>query len=459
VEASHFDAGTAYFVADHHQDNDYAPHVFKTTDFGKTWTSIAGTGLPAKGWAHVVREDPRNRTLLYLGTELGVYASWDGGGRWVDIRNGLPPVPVRDIQIHPRDHDVILATHGRGAFILDDATPLTRLAEATAAGIYAFDVRPATRWTTWAKDADLGQQEYAAANPAPGAYISYYSKNAPRSVTVTIVDGEGKTVRQIRNAPASAGVNRAIWDLRFDGLEGPAGAGRGGGGRGASAVTSEEGEAPAGRGRFGGPAAGPGVLPGTYTARLSIDGKEFTKPIAVAMDPRIEVSTADLQAQLDASFEMMRLAQRVNGIVDRVDSLIAQLTSLDEQMGARGGGRITASGMDGQSASGPSAGDPQALARSARASLKKFRDDELARPLPGLGYRQFPRLREEVSTVSGSIQRAWGRPTAGELVRMKELQEETTQVAAKLNAMIAGDIARINQMMSGTPRILGDPVK
>jgi photosystem II stability/assembly factor-like uncharacterized protein len=463
VEASHFDAGTAYFVADHHQDNDYAPYAFKTTDYGKTWKAVTGTGLPAKGWGHVIREDPRNRNLLYLGTELGVYASWDGGGRWVDIRNGLPPVPVRDIQIHPRDHDVILGTHGRGAYILDDATPLTQMADAIAAGTYAFDVRPAIRWAIWGKDADLGQQEYAADNPAPGAYISYYAKTAPQNVAIAIVDGSGKTVRQIRNPPKGAGVNRAAWDLRFDALEAPGGGGRGGGGRGAAAAGGEEGEAPAGRGRFGGPAAGPAVLPGDYTAKISIDGKEFTKPIKVTLDPRVEVSTADLQAQLDASFEMMRLSQRVNAIVDRVDGLIAQLTSLEEQLGARGTRRITTANTDGQNGGNQGAnqagGDVLTLARSTRESLKKFRDDELARPLPGLGYRQYPRLREEVGTVSGSISRAWTRPTAGEMLRMKELQEETNQAAAKLNTFLAGDVAKINQMMSGTPRILGEPIK
>ena len=123
VDASHFDAGTAYVSASHWQDGDYAPYFYKTADFGKTWTKITG-GLPARGWSHVIREDPKVRDLLYAGTEFGLYASWNGGATWTSIRNNMPPVAVRDIAIHPRDNDVIVATHGRGIYILDDAAPL-----------------------------------------------------------------------------------------------------------------------------------------------------------------------------------------------------------------------------------------------------------------------------------------------------------------------------------------------
>ena len=145
VEASHFDAGTAYVSASHWQDGDYAPYFFKTTDYGRTWTKITG-GLPARGWSHVIREDPKVRDLLYAGTEFGLYASWDGGATWVSIRNNMPPVAVRDIAIHPRDNDIIVATHGRGIYILDDAAPLQQIETAMRSDAYLFPIRPAIRW-------------------------------------------------------------------------------------------------------------------------------------------------------------------------------------------------------------------------------------------------------------------------------------------------------------------------
>src|SRR6185503_7264208 len=150
---------------------------FKTADYGRTWKRITN-GLPAKGWAHVIREDPRNRNLLYAGTENGIYASWNGGERWVSIRNELPAAPIRDLQIHPRDNDVIIATHGRGMYILDDATVLQRLTDATASDVYLFEPRPATRWVISGRDGDLGQRYWVGQNPPNGALLSNYLRTA-----------------------------------------------------------------------------------------------------------------------------------------------------------------------------------------------------------------------------------------------------------------------------------------
>jgi len=174
VEASHFDAGTAYVAADHHQDDDYAPYAYMTTDYGKTWTRITGD-LPAKAaWVHVVREDPKNRNLLYLGAEMGVWASWDRGAHWTSLRGDLPVVQVRDIQIHPRDNDLLLATHGRGLYIMDDITALQQLEAAKGSDVAVFDVRPAVRWNMWSRDGNLGQKTWRGENPPQGALITYY---------------------------------------------------------------------------------------------------------------------------------------------------------------------------------------------------------------------------------------------------------------------------------------------
>jgi photosystem II stability/assembly factor-like uncharacterized protein len=459
IEAGHFDAGTAYVAADHHQDNDYTPYAYKTTDYGRTWTRITGSGLPARGWMHVVREDLKNKNLLYAGTEVGPFVSWDGGARWQSLRLGLPPAPVRDIQVHPRDNDLILATHGRGAYILDDITPLQKLGEAMTTDAFLFDARPAVQWTNWNHDADLGQKLWQARNPPTGALITYFLKSeSAEPLTITIADKAGKEIRTIRSTARQAGVNRVVWDLRYEGA--PQGGGRGGG-RGAGAGTEGPGDVPEEIvSRFGG-GGGPRVLPGEYTIKLRAAGKDLTSAVKVAADPRVPVSPADLEAQLTAALQMRDLTTRVNAIVERTDDLTRQLTALAEQL-ARAPVRRTSTVTQ---------GDGQVVQREQRADpvrvevadtikkLKEFRDTKLARPLAGLGYRQYPRLREEAQSLNGSINRPAARPTEPQLLRMKELQQETDQIAAELNAVITTDIGKINQALASAPRIVAEPVK
>ncbi len=215
VEASHFDAGTAYVSASHWQDGDYAPYFYRTADFGKTWTKITA-GLPARGWSHVIREDPKVRGLLYAGTEFGLYASWNDGATWTSIRNNMPPVAVRDIAIHPRDNDVIVATHGRGIYILDDAAPLQMIGKAVKNDAFLFPIRPAIRWAGASGTFRANERDWIAPNPPAGAWINVYLKSAPTGpVTITIADKAGKAVRTLRQR-GEAGVNRFVWNLRHD---------------------------------------------------------------------------------------------------------------------------------------------------------------------------------------------------------------------------------------------------
>jgi photosystem II stability/assembly factor-like uncharacterized protein len=467
VEASPHDAGTAYVAADHHQDNDYTPYLYKTSDFGRTWTKIT-TGLPAKGWAHVIREDPRNRNVLYAGTEVGVFASWNGGANWVSIRNGLPPVPVRDIQIHKRDNDIILATHGRGVYILDDATPIQQLAQAQSQDVVLFDIPAATRWISWNRDGNLGTRSFSAQNPPAGAMISYFLKSdAPAAPTITIADKSGKVVRTMRNLPRDDGVNRTTWNLAYDPPAAPAGgggrgAGAGGGGRGGRGAgageappppgaggepgtTPDEGETPAGRGGRGG-GGGIAVLPGEYTVTLAVGDKRVSKPVHVEADPRVKVTDAELVAQYNAAVVIQALAGRVNQVVAQVDDLLRQLTALTEQL--RPGG-VTQQGANSAAAF--------TAVQAATTKLRAFKDDELARPLPGLGYRQYPRLREEVNTLSGMVGRAQAPPTDPQMARAKELEAETTQAEAKLASIVSDDIGKVNQLLTGMPHVITRP--
>jgi photosystem II stability/assembly factor-like uncharacterized protein len=442
VEASPSDAATAYVAADHHQDNDYTAYFFKTTDFGKTWTRL-DLGMPptATGWSHVIREDPKNKSILYAGTELGLWISFDGGSHWASFRQNMPAVPVRDIQIHPRDNDLLVATHGRGLWIMDDITPVQRIGAALSANATLFDVRPAIRWTVWNKDGNLGQGSWAAPNPPAGAMLDYYVKGDARGATITISDKSGKTVRTLRNL-RSGGVERAIWDLRY---EGPTAAGRGG--RGAA---RPEGEAPAppargGGGRGGG--GGPYVLPGEYTVTLHAGGRQETRTVKVEMDPRVPTTAADLQAQLDAAMTLRDLVSRATTAVDRANTLVAQLTALQQRL------RGSAPGDQ------ASAGNLSGMVDAALKAVQDLRDDDMTRPYPSMGYRQYPRIREEINSLYGAVSRAPFPPTEGQALRTRELTQELDAAVATLNRIQSDQIAKINEAMKSQPFITIETIK
>ena len=278
VEASHFDANTAYVSFDGHRTDDHKPYVFKTTDLGKTWTSISNN-LP-DGNVNVIREDPKNRNLLYVGTEYAFYISLNGGKEWKRFMNGLPTVRIDDILVHPRDNDLIVGTHGRSIYIIDDITPLQQLSDAvTSTDVHLFDVRPAIRWV---EDTMLARGLGAAKffrtpNPLAGTAISYYLKAAVpaassggtdgKTVRVTISDMRGTVIRELTgtNEP---GINRVQWNLA------------------PTAATLGRGAFGAGRGRGAGPQliVNNAVQPGTYIVKLIAGNQELTKTVLVEAD-------------------------------------------------------------------------------------------------------------------------------------------------------------------------------
>jgi hypothetical protein len=247
VEPSHFAAGTAFAAFDGHHSGDYAPHLFRTSDFGQTWTAIVG-GLPPRGHVNVVREDRFNANLLFAGTEFGFYVSLNAGTSWQPFMRGLPATKMDDVIVHPRDQDLVLATHGRSFYVLDDISPLQQIGDAVLAKAeHLFRPRPAIAWDedkrTWHGGDDV---LFRAKNP-PDTVVSYYLKSpAAATVTVTIVDGDGKTVKEIEGA-RGAGIHRVAWDLR-----------------GADKRR---------------------IAPGSYTVKLTANGRTTTAPLAVLVDP------------------------------------------------------------------------------------------------------------------------------------------------------------------------------
>ncbi len=269
VEASHFDAGTCYVSFDGHRTDDMKPYVYVTRDYGASWKPIAAN-LPAWGNVNVIKEDPKNRNLLYAGTEYGLYVSLSGGVEWKRFMNGMPVVRIDDVMVHPRDNDLIVATHGRSIYILDDITALQQLTDKVLqADAYVFDVRPGT---VWKQDVTLarsvgGAKNFRGENPLEGTAVSYYLKSAATDeVKLTISDYSGKVVRTLEGTK-NAGLNRVQWDLRPTPPARPAG-GEARGGMGG------------GRGGFGAPQ----VEPGSYLLRLSAGGKEYSTRIVVEAD-------------------------------------------------------------------------------------------------------------------------------------------------------------------------------
>jgi hypothetical protein len=276
IEASRHDANRVYVAFDGHRNDDFANYLYRSNDGGTTWSSIAGD-LPPNRVIHAVHEDPKNPDLVYIATERGLYLTNDGGRHWIEFASNLPRVPVNDFVIHPRDNDLVLATHGRGVWILDDVTSLQQLTPAVLAeSAHLFPVRAAQEIRYFNPRAHEGDLVFHGQNPPAGAIVDFYAREAPGpDVLVTIHDAAGATVATL-HPEARAGMNRVVWNLRRDPLP--------------AAPPDEE---SGGRAR---PIPGPLVMPGTYTVRLTVAGKTYDQPVEVKEDPRIQVSAADRQA-------------------------------------------------------------------------------------------------------------------------------------------------------------------
>jgi hypothetical protein len=303
-----------------------------------------------------------------------------------------------------------------------------------ASDVFVFDVRPATRWVMWSNDGNLGQRHWAGENPPFGAVLQYFLKAESREpVTATIADNSGNVVRVLRNGPRTAGVNQLVWDLRYDATPATATA--------AGGETAEGRGAGGGRGGGGGGGRGGGaplVVPGDYTVTMRLAGREIRKPIKVELDPRANVTTADLIAQRDLGMNLRDLGARVTAVIDRTEDLMRQLTALVENL------RRNA----------PNERNALNEAESALVELRKLRDEKLLRPIQGLGYRQYPRLREEVNSLSGAVTRSITKPTDAQVGRHTELVSETSQVQRELQAIVDGRVARLNEMLKNLPHVI-----
>ena len=300
VEPSHKDAGTAYVSLDRHQWDDFHPYIYVTTDYGRTWKPVT-EGLSTAGWVNVVKEHPGNANVLFAGTETGLYVSFNHGTQWTRLKNNLPTVPVDDLVIHPRDNDLIVATHGRALYVMDDVTAFNELTpEVLNSESYLFQPRTATVQLSWKSESYVAQREFQGPNPPSGVLLTYYLRSAPSGeVKVAVLDASGKVIREI-TAAKNAGLNRVVWDFRVAGPEGVAG----------------------GRGPF--------VLPGKYTVRLSAGGRDVNRTVDVEHDAQMPVTDAERRSRFTFLTSVNALQGRLQTASNAVSTINASITSLSD---------------------------------------------------------------------------------------------------------------------------------
>ena len=327
IDASPHDAGTAYVAVDRHQLDDMQPYIYKTSDYGKTWNRI-DKGIATNTFVRAVREDPKRKGLLFAGTETGLYVSFNDGADWRALQLNLPTVPVHDLVI--KNDDLVLATHGRAFWILDDIGPLRQFADdLPKQDVHLFTPSTATR-LHWGDEAPkpilVGQ------NPPPGAIVYYFLKDAPKGeVTLEFLDGSGKSIRKFsstkieeldeppdpddkkpeKQIKAEAGLNRFVWDMRYEGST-----------RIPDHYLFEQKDG----------SRGPLVVPGKYQVRLTVDGKSQTQPFEVKLDPRVNTSQADLQKEFDLLLNIRDQLSKVHNAVNQIQDVRSQVDGLKRRL-------------------------------------------------------------------------------------------------------------------------------
>jgi photosystem II stability/assembly factor-like uncharacterized protein len=465
IEASPHDAGTAYIAVERHKLDDFEPYIFKTTDFGKNWTKLV-TGLPADDYVHAVRVDPRRLNLLFAGTEMGVYVSFDDGAHWQTLQLNLPPAPVNDLVV--KNNDLVLATHGRSFWVLDDITPLEQYRDAIPQED-AHLFTPAVTNHTVFRGGFFRAQGNVGKNPPAGAVIYYWlktaikkpdqgksqdsttsaaektetaasssspesgkmdsQKNEDQTITLEILDSSGKVIRKYpkkeeprdeeeeflagdREAgklPGDAGLNRFVWDLRYEG---------------ATKVP----HAPL----WGGSTDGPEALPGNYQVRLTVLGKSYTAPLEIKPDPRLKITEDDLAKQFD-------LLLKIRDKVTETDDAIIQIRDLREQI---------------NTVKKRLKNDPRekTIADAGKALDKKMTEVEEAliqtKSKSSQDVLNFPiRLNNHLVALGGVVSSADSAPTKQSYEVFDMLSKAVDEQLGKWKAIVSTDVASYNNLV------------
>jgi photosystem II stability/assembly factor-like uncharacterized protein len=438
IDVSAIQPGTAYVAATMYKFDDYKPYLYKTGDYGKTWKKIV-SGIPDGAFTRVVREDPARRGLLYAGTETGLYVSFDDGDHWQSLQLNLPVVPITDLTIHKRDKDLIAATQGRSFWVLDDLPTLHQMSNVAAADAYLFKPEDAYRMPggSFQPQGALTSGQ----NPPAGAVIYYYLKEKPKvDVTLELLDASGKTIKkytarvakpeagpptptpptmeQQEEGPpgpraarlaAEAGLNRFVWDLRYD-----------------------EARRFPGLIMWAGDTRGPRAVPGSYQVKLTIGDKSYTQSFEVMKDPRLDTAAADFQKQFDL---LVKIRDKFNETSDAITRISDARKQIDD---------ITARVKD-QPNSKPIVDAAKSLREKITAveeALYQTKNQSSQDPL------NYPiRLNNRLAALAGVVAAADVAPTAQSYVVYEELVAAINAQLATLDEVMKTDLPAFNKLV------------
>lgn len=429
IDASPHDANTAYVAVDRHRLDDFKPYIYKTNDLGKTWALVVN-GLPDGAYVRAVREDPKRKGLLYAGTELGVYASFDDGAHWQPLQLNLPVSPIHDLVI--KDDDLVVATHGRSFWVLDNLSPVRQVSpQSNQADVVLYQPQTALRLHY---PTEFDRRQPVGDNPPPGAMIDYYFKTEPKDeVTLDILDAQGKVVRhlsskeekkteqppewpdrqeRVKTIPAKEGMNRFAWDLRYNDPVQTPGAFYGGDGP-----------------------KGPLALPGDYQVRLSVAGKTQTVPLKLVVDPRTKDHEAELPKQFQLSAQVTDRISQLHTAINEIREAKTQIKNLHTRFDQ----------------------DPRlkAALQAADDTEKKMSavEEKLIQvnSKSSEGTLAFPTmLNEDFDTFSHSIDISDHEPTKPQLDVFADLGRRLDEQLQKWNQIKTDDVAKLNATFKQT---------
>jgi photosystem II stability/assembly factor-like uncharacterized protein len=430
IEPSRYEPGAAYLTVDFHQVNNRDPFIYKTKDYGKTWQAITN-GIPHSmlSYAHCIREDPVRRGLLYVGTENGLYVSFNDGEQWEPLQSNLPRAPVYWMVVQEHFNDLVVGTYGRGFWILDDLTPVQEMNQTVRdSSAHLFPPRPTYRFRAGTVPVSMSDDPSAGQNPPYGAAISYYLKAAPSGeVRIKIEDAKGQTIRTL-NGTKNVGLNRVTWNLESEQTTEVRMRTR-------PAYAPEIELAPDGTRN----APGAGRLsilmpPGTYTVKLSVGGQELSQPLIVKKDPNSGATEADITTQHTMMLELRADLESGSQMVNQIEFIRSQLEKL----------MTTLSG-----------GTDSAAAKSATDALDKkltdIEDELIQRKLTGQGQdavRWPPKLLAKISYLASGLGSGDFGPTKQQREVQALLKQQLSAVRQRLDGVLSQDLTTFNKLLS-----------
>ena len=426
IEASRYNAGTAYITVDGHQVNNRDPWVYKTSDYGKTWKLITnGIAHTMLSYAHCVREDPVRPGLLYVGTEGGLFVSYDDGANWQSLQSNLPHAPVYWMVVQERFNDLAISTYGRGFWILDDITPIQQwTADVQNSNVHLFPPRTAYRLRGITVPYASADDPTAGQNPPGAVSINYYLKSAPgRDPSIKIVDAQGQTVQTIRGT-RTAGMNRVWWNLRTDQSK-------------EVRLRTSPAYAPEIRLNAEGwrtlPEGGRVTIlapPGNYTVKLSVDGQEYSAPLTVVKDPNTGASDEDIQKQTAMLYELRKDLEAAADMTNQIETIRAQLENLKGVLRGNADVRTAADDLD--------------------KKLIDIEDNLIQRKYSGQGQdtTRYPtKLIGKITYLAGGVATGDYPPNTQQKEVQAMFESQLADSRKRLDGVVSTDLGNFNRML------------